>query len=626
MGAQSRRFFFWAAARSLGLLVLLGWGTLSLAQLNPVEFAGASGGEQPAQDTVGRPNIVLILADDLGFSDIASYGSEITTPTLSAMAQDGVSFTNYHTAASCAPSRAMLLTGVSSHLAGVPNIPEMIPPEQARHANYQGTLGRNVVTVATLLRDAGYHTYMSGKWHLGQTPDLLPSARGFERTVALADSGADNWEQKPYLPIYDKANWFADGKEYQLPEDFYSSRFLVDKAIEFIDSNAADGKPFFTYLPFQAVHMPVQAPQDFIDRYTGVYDAGWTFLRQRRLAGAIARGIVPAETAMVDMATTANWSALSEERQRYEAKRMAVYGAMVEAMDHHIGRLIEHLKNTGQYENTVFIFTSDNGSEASGSANQNSFLGRRALASQGYSVDYDTLGLKGSMNTISPSFASASAAPLSYYKFYVGEGGMRVPLIISGTSVTQKQQLTHAFAYATDIAPTIMQLAGATAPSGYYGGRSVETMTGRNLLPLVRGEVDRVYSAQDWVGYELAGHGALFQGDYKIVFNRAPVGDSQWRLFNIATDPGETQDLSAEMPSRLQSMLALYEQFERENSVLPVAPNYNATTQVAFNGLQKRFGPNILIAILTVLIMVTFYCVYRMNNSRLKMPDVQTRG
>ncbi|MEH6569912.1 MAG: arylsulfatase [Halioglobus sp.] len=595
---------------------MLGFGASSLAQLNPGESADASAFEQPAQDTLTRPNIVLILADDLGFSDIASYGGEINTPTLSAMAQDGVSFTNYHTAASCAPSRAMLLTGVNSHLAGVPNIPEMIPPEQSRHANYQGTLGRNVVTVATLLRDAGYHTYMSGKWHLGQTQDLLPSARGFERTVALADSGADNWEQKPYLPIYDKANWFADGKEYQLPKDFYSSRFLVDKAIEFIDSNAADGKPFFTYLPFQAVHMPVQAPQEFIDRYMGVYDAGWTVLRQRRLAGAIALGIVPAETAMVDMATTANWSELSDERQRYEAKRMAVYGAMVEAMDHHIGRLIEHLKNIGQYDNTVFIFTSDNGSEASGSANQNSFLGRRALASQGYSVDYDTLGLKGSMNTISPSFASASAAPLSYYKFYVGEGGMRVPLIISGTSVAHKQQLTHAFAYATDIAPTIVQLAGATAPSGYYGGRSVESMTGRNLMPLLRGEVDRVYSAQDWVGYELAGHGALFQGDYKIVFNRPPAGDSQWRLFNIVTDPGETQDLSAEMPSRLQDMLALFAQFERENSVLPVAPNYNATQQVAINGLQKKFGPNILIAILTLLVLVTFYFAYRLNNSR----------
>jgi arylsulfatase/uncharacterized sulfatase len=154
------------------------------------------------------------------------FGSEINTPSLSALAEAGVSFTNYHTAANCAPARAMLLTGVDAHLAGVPNIPEMLAPEQRYDAHYQGVLGSNVVTVATLMEEAGYHTYMAGKWHLGSGPGLLPSQRGFERTVALADSGADNWEQRPYMPLYDKANWYADGEPYQLPEDFYSSRFL----------------------------------------------------------------------------------------------------------------------------------------------------------------------------------------------------------------------------------------------------------------------------------------------------------------------------------------------------------------------------------------------------------------
>ena len=149
---------------------------------------------------------------------------------------------------------------MNNHLAGVPNIPEMLAPAQRRHENYQGVLGSNVVTVAALLENAGYHTYMAGKWHLGSTPDKLPSRRGFERTVAMLDSGADNWEQKPYLPIYETANWFADGQRITLPEDFYSSRFLIDKTIEFIDSNLRDGNPFFAYIPFQAVHIPVQAP------------------------------------------------------------------------------------------------------------------------------------------------------------------------------------------------------------------------------------------------------------------------------------------------------------------------------------------------------------------------------
>ena len=253
---------------------------------------------------VAQPNIVFILADDLGYTDIAPYGSEVNTPTLSSLAEQGLRFTNYHTAANCAPARAMLLTGVDNHLAGVPNIPEMLAPEQRAQAHYQGVLGANVVTVATLLEDAGYHTYMAGKWHLGATPDKRPSRRGFERTVALMDSGADNWEQRPYLPIYDQANWFADGNRLTLPEDFYSSRFLIDKTIEFIDSNIQDGSPFFAYVPFQAVHMPVQAPQEYIDKYMGVYDLGWGSLRTQRRQRAVELGIVASNTAMVDMSTT----------------------------------------------------------------------------------------------------------------------------------------------------------------------------------------------------------------------------------------------------------------------------------------------------------------------------------
>ena len=159
-----------------------------------------------------RPNVVLILADDLGFSDIAPYGSEIRTPSIDRLAREGLRFSHYHTAASCAPTRGMLLTGVDSHRNGVPNVPEAIPPAQAGQPHYRGTLSHSVVTIATLLRDAGYHTYMTGKWHLGMTADLLPSQRGFERTITLADTGADNWEQKTYLPIYDQANWFADGE------------------------------------------------------------------------------------------------------------------------------------------------------------------------------------------------------------------------------------------------------------------------------------------------------------------------------------------------------------------------------------------------------------------------------
>ena len=564
-----------------------------------------------AMALAARPNIVLIIADDLGFSDIAPYGSEIETPTLSALADNGILFTNYHTAASCAPTRGMLLTGVDSHRNGVPNIPETIPPEQAEHENYRGTLSHNVVTVASLLQDAGYHTYMAGKWHLGKEPDQLPFRRGFERTVTMADTGADNWEQKPYLAIYEKANWFADGEEYELPEDFYSSRFLVDKTIEFISSNAGDGKPFFAYLPFQAVHIPVQAPQEFTDKYMGTYDSGWHELRTQRRARAEQLGIIAPDTAMVEMSTTDDWAAYSPEEQRYHAKRMAVYAGMIDAMDHHIGRLIAYLKKTGQYDNTVFIFTSDNGSEASGGDNPRSLAMRFALWNQGYVNDYDTLGLKGSFNNIGPSFASAAASPLNFYKFYAGEGGMRVPLIIAGDAIPTSIRPTNALAYVTDITPTILDLTGVNPPTGRFGGHPVEPIVGRSLLPLVNGEVKRVYSATDTIGYELGGNAALFQGDYKIVLNIPPVGDNEWHLYNIVKDPGETNDLKESMPERFQEMLGHYRQYAADNNVLPLPANYNPVFQGIANGMLDRFGPQLLLGLLSIVVLLPFYMLYR---------------
>lgn len=574
-------------------------------------LAGLLAGLLILEARAAQPNIVLILADDLGFSDIAPYGSEIRTPALSALAEQGVRFSNYHTAASCAPSRAMLLTGVDSHRNGVPNIPEALPPGQRQHPNYRGTLGHNVVTAATLLQDAGYHTYMAGKWHLGRTPELLPSQRGFERTVAMADTGADNWEQKPYLPIYEKANWFADGKEMQLPDDFYSSRFLIDKTIEFIDGNRGDGRPFFAYVPFQAVHIPVQAPQAFIDRYLGTYDGGWQALRRQRHASAVALGLVPADSAMVTMSTTGDWEALTPAQQRYQAKRMAVYAGMVEAMDFHIGRLVAYLRDSGLYRDTVFVFTSDNGSEASGPADPDTALNEWLMGLQDYTSAYDSLGLKGSFNSIGPSFASASAAPLAYYKFYAGEGGMRVPLIIAGEPLPAGRRLSGAFTYVTDIAPTLLELSGVARPVGRYEGRPIEPMTGRSLTGLLDGSAERVYGDDDPVGYELAGNAALFLGDYKIVLNRGPVGDGRWHLYDIVKDPGETVDLAERMPGRLQRMLALYRDYAAANDVLPVPDGYSQQRQVAINGLRDRFGPEILLALLAMVVLVPFLVLGR---------------
>jgi arylsulfatase A-like enzyme len=456
---------------------------------------------------------------------------------------------------------------------------------------------------------------MTVKGHLGMTPDLLPSQRGFERTVIMADTGADNFEKKTYSPLNAKANWFADGKALDdLPEDFYSSKYHVDKAVEFIESNRGDGKPFFSYIAFQAVHTPVQAPREYTDKYMGKYDAGWQKLRESRLQRAKDRKIVPSGTKMVKMGTSVDWDSLSETERQYESKKMAVYAGMVDAMDHHIGRFITYLEETGQYDNTVFIFTSDNG-PACTDVDSNKVAWERLylklwMKANGYNRDYETLGTRGSYINMGMTFASSAAAPLAYFKFWVGEGGMRVPLIISGKGIPEKGKMTNAFTYVTDITPTILDIAGVTPHQGKYRGRQVEPMIGKSLLPLAIGEADRVYYEDETVGYELTGHAALFKGDYKIVRNRGPVGDDAWHLFNIVDDPGETTDLKAKMPDRFADMMADYRSYVVDNNVLPVPEDYeyfNALRSYATRGQLKAHWPGYAVSGVVIIGLVSFF-------------------
>ncbi len=543
--------------------------------------------QQSTNGGAARPNIVLILADDLGYTDISPFGSEIRTPNIARLAAEGISFTNYHTAGSCAPARAMLLTGVDSHRNGVPNIPEALPPEQSAYENYQGVLGDGVVTLANLLQDVGYHTYMTGKWHLGHTPQLLPSARGFDRTIAMADTGADNWEQRTYLPIYDRANWYADGEEHTLPDDFYSSEYFIDKTIEFIDSNAEDDTPFFAYIPFQAVHMPVQAPREFSDKYTGVYDQGWTVMRERRRVAAEAAGVIPAGAEAVVTPGTLIWDSLTAEQQRHHARRMEVYAGMVDAMDMHIGRLMDYLESIGEYEDTIFIFTSDNGAEGSGliSPTGTSVLDEW-FNDVGYSADYETLGERGSFNAIGPSNASIAASPLAYYKFHASEGGLRVPLVISGPGINYQGTMTDEFVFVTDLTPTILELVDVNNHDGNWDGKEVEPIIGSGFSRFLAGNSVQIHHASEAIGYELGGNSALFKGDYKIVINPAGQNETEWHLFNIKSDPGETKDLATDQADLLAEMLADYEAYVEANNVLPMPAGYNRVGTIFKDGFR----------------------------------------
>lgn len=549
------------------------------------------------------PNIVLLLADDWGFSDVGAFGGEIPTPNLDALAAQGMRFTNFHVAASCAPTRAMLMTGVDNHRNGVGNMPETMPESHAGKPGYLGVLDRNVVTIASLLREGGYHTYIAGKWHLGHELHNLPPARGFERSLIQADSGSDNWEMRPYLMLKPDVYWYEEGRRiYALPADYYSSTFFVDTAIKQIESNRGkDTQPFFSYIAFQANHIPLQAPQSFIDRQKGKYDQGWEVLREERRKKAIELGIIPADTRMVRMSTTTEWGMLSTEEKAYQARRMEVYAAMAEAMDHEIGRFVTYLKKTGAYDNTVFVFLSDNGAEAS---DPYSLITSRWWLDWQYDRSLERLGGKGAYSIIGPSWASAAASPLGTYKFYAGEGGLRVPLIIAGAGFAQAGQIHRSFTFVTDIAPTLLDVAGLSPPAPPFNGRRIEPISGRSLLPVLRGETEAVYPPEQAVGYELSGNAALFKGDFKLLKNLPPIGDNNWHLYNIAQDPGETHDLQALEADRFRRMKEDYARYAAENGVLSIPGGYEPIAQVQRNAFYNAVLPALKKPMLLLLTLV----------------------
>ena len=563
-----------------------------------------------------RPNIVLLVADDVGYSDIGAFGSEIETPNIDSLASQGMRLSNFHVTGSCAPTRATLLTGVDHHLAGIGNMVETTPLSQHGKPGYEGVLNDKVVTLPTLLGDAGYRTSIAGKWHLGHEKENLPPARGFDHSVIQADSGSDNYEMRPYLPMKSRAYWYEDGRELQsLPENFYSSTFFVDKTIDYLKQGEGLQRPFFAYVAFQANHMPIQAPMAFVDHYQGRYDQGWSVLREQRRERAVALGLTPADAPLATLASTRDWGVLSPEEKHYEARRMEAYAGMATAMDHEIGRLIEYLKQTGQYENTLFVFMSDNG--AAESDPYTSLIGRSWL-NWNYEHSAEHMGEKGSWISIGPSWASAANSPLNGYKFFASEGGIRVPLIITGPSLGVQAKTSQALTHIADIAPTILAVAGVEPPNGVHDGKQIERMHGSDLLPLLRGDAQLAYAPEQAISYELAGNSAVFQGNYKLLRNLAPLGDGEWHLYDLRTDPGEVNDLREQQPKLVAELQSRYRQYELATGTLPMPEGYLYTQQVQVNSFVFFYLPRLLgiIAGLTGLVIALRWLKRRTGSTK----------
>ncbi len=530
-----------------------------------------------------KPNVLLIMADDMGFSDLGAFGSEISTPNIDKIVAEGMQFTNFHVAGTCAPTRSMLMSGVDNHLNGMGNMLEVMADNQFGKKGYESRITDNVATVGELLQDNGYNTYMAGKWHLGKVSKSQPINKGFTRSVALMESGADNWEEKTYMPQYKRVHYYEDGKEISLPKDFYSSKYYADKLMNYIDEGEKTDKPFFGYLSFQAVHYPHQAPKEYTEKYMSYYTKGWNALREERFNKMKEMGLIPEDVKLSDMPKLPNWNSLTDKEKKYEAKRMAVYAGMVEYMDMSIGRVIEHLKNIGEYNNTVIMFLSDNGTDM---VELEKMFPK--WYDKNYSLDYDTLGEKGSYVSSGPGWAAASMTPYSNYKGSASEGGMMSPLVVKYPGVTKPGSKTDAFGYITDITPTIFDMASIAEPNGEYKGRKVEKIDGKSMVDVLDGSAKKIHQDNESVAYELAGGRALFKGDYKLVKNIAPFGDNQWHLYKYKEDITESHDLKGTMPAKFQEMMNEYDQYVKDYNLVEVPEDYNPVLQIGKNA--KRFA------------------------------------
>ncbi len=552
------------------------------------------------------PNFVLLLIDDAGFSDLGGYGGEAHTPNIDALAASGAMFTNYHTSPLCAPSRAMLLTGIDNHRTGVSTIPETLPAAQQGKRGYSMHLDPGVQTVATRLKQLGYRNYMTGKWHLGHGPGDLPNSHGFDHSFVLDASGADNWEQKPYMPYYTSADWFEDGQPATLPEHFYSSEFLVSQMLKYLEQDKARTEPFFAYIGFQAVHIPVQAPREITAHYAGVYDQGWEALRTARWLKAQALGLIPQGAPLAPAhQKLRSWASLNDGERAIYSKSMSVHAAMLEAMDQNVGRLITYLKQRQQFDNTIFMVTSDNGPEPSNPIAQVGF--GTWMLSHGYHHELDDLGEKGSMCFIGPEWANATASPGNLFKFHSAEGGIHVPLIASGPGIAAGQHI-RSNSFVTDVTPTLFDYAGL--PKARWS--NTVPLSGKSLKAVLTGAATHTYAADQPIGIEVGGNSALFKGDDKITRISLPWGDARWRLYNLATDPGETKDLSLQQPERMEEMLADYAQYAKDVGVLALPNDFDPFKQVAANSLKVQLQyyrwP---IALVVVLLLALIVCLRR---------------
>lgn len=541
--------------------------------LLPLALSGCGKSELPLSEAPlddGRPNILLLVADDMGYSDIGPYGSEIPTPNLDQLAQTGVAFTRFYAAPSCSPSRAMLMTGQDNHVAGLGNMAETVADNQLGLPGYEGHIRKDTPTIAERLKGLGYHTYMTGKWHLGLEREQSAHARGFERSFSLLLGGGSHFEDAVGPDAHrPRALYREDGELVEkLPEGFFSTSFYTDRMIEYIDGNLEDGKPFFGYVAYTAPHWPLQVPAEYLDRHRGRYDQGYDVVRARRFERMQALGLVPAGMTLPERSPEiSSWDSLDADTRQSLARDMELYAGMIEHLDENIGRLLEHLRMRGQLENTLIVFLSDNGADSWGHGN-----GPPPILE--YSETFDNTlenrGRQGSFTLYGREWAHVSNTPLRGYKGNPSEGGVRAPLIIAGKHVVDKPgRLNDSPVAITDLPATFLELAGESSAADKPSSR----LAGVSLQPILTAESPAARDESSVIGIEMWGSRAVIRDSMKMLSFAAPPGETTWELFDLSSDPAEQLDLKEKRPEAYRRMLEGWDEYsERNNVVLPDWP------------------------------------------------------
>ena len=505
----------------------------------------------PAKDP--PPNILLILADDMGYSDIGCYGSEIKTPNLDMLASQGVRFTQFYNASRCCPTRASLLTGLYQHQAGVGDM-----VSDLGYPSYQGYLNNRCATLAEALKLNGYNTYMSGKWHVGAKPEVHPLKRGFDRYFGLIDGGGSYFQRISYRNNQQAPRWMLDESDFDPPAGgFYMTDAISDHAILFLNDESGKNQPFFLYLAFTAPHWPLHALPEDIAKYRGKYMKGWDMLREERYQRMVKMGIIDASTKLSARdENSPDWETLTQDEKEMWDLRMAVYAAMIDRMDQGIGRVIDKLKIMGELDNTLIIFLSDNGGCHEAVKNQGNFI--RTTGETGSPDSFDAYEIP---------WANASNTPFRMFKHWVHEGGIATPLIAYYPEKATGGKISRQPGHIIDIMPTLVEVAGGNYPETFNGNK-IQPMEGISLIPALKGKSLKRENPLFW---EHEGNRAMRSGDWKLVsvYDNKAKKFKTWELYNLKADHSELTDLSDKYPERTKQMIDQYNKWADRVGVVP---------------------------------------------------------